>query len=51
MHATVCASLSGIGYNTNLVKPEDARKSFADLLDPKWKGRLVKAHPAIAERS
>lgn len=29
-----------IGYNTNLVPKKDAPKSFADLLDPKWKGRL-----------
>src|SRR5205085_4346885 len=36
---------SVIGYNTNLVKPEDAPKSFADLLDPKWAGKIVKAHP------
>jgi iron(III) transport system substrate-binding protein len=48
MYATVCASLSAIGYNTNLVKPEDAPKSFADLLDPKWKGKIVKAHPAYS---
>ena len=34
-----------IGYNTDLVKPEEAPKSFADLLDPKWKGKIVKAHP------
>jgi iron(III) transport system substrate-binding protein len=37
-----------IAYNTNLVKKEDAPKSFADLLDPKWKGKLVKAHPAYS---
>ena len=36
-----------IGYNTNLVKTEDAPKSFADLLDPKWKGKIVKAHPGL----
>lgn len=48
MYATVCASLSVIGYNPNLVKPEDAPKSFADLLDPKWRGKLVKAHPAYS---
>jgi iron(III) transport system substrate-binding protein len=40
--------LSVIGYNTNLVKAEDAPKSFADLLDPKWKGRIVKAHPGYS---
>jgi iron(III) transport system substrate-binding protein len=40
--------LSIIAYNTNLVKKEDAPKSFADLLDPKWKGKLVKAHPAYS---
>jgi iron(III) transport system substrate-binding protein len=37
-----------IAYNTNLVKKEDAPKSYADLLDPKWKGKLVKAHPAYS---
>jgi iron(III) transport system substrate-binding protein len=48
MYATMCASLSVIGYNTNLVKREDAPKSFADLLDPKWKGKIVKGHPAYS---
>lgn len=28
-----------IGYNSALVRPEDAPKTWADLLDPKWKGR------------
>ena len=37
-----------LGYNTNLVKPEDAPKSFADLLDPKWTGKIVKAHPSYS---
>lgn len=27
-------------YNTNLIKKEDLPKSYADLLDPKWKGKL-----------
>jgi len=29
-----------IGYNTSLVAKKDAPKSFADLLNPKWKGKL-----------
>ena len=48
MFATSRIWLSSIAYNTNLVKPEDAPKSFADLLDPKWAGRMVKGHPAYS---
>jgi|LNFM01.1.fsa_nt_gb iron(III) transport system substrate-binding protein len=40
--------VSPIGYNTNMVKKEDAPKSFADLLDPKWAGKMVKAHPSYS---
>src|SRR5882672_5491364 len=40
--------LSIIAYNTSLVKPDVAPKSFADLLDPKWKGKIVKAHPGYS---
>src|SRR4051794_33580301 len=40
--ATFRAWLSVIAYNTTQVKPEEAPKSFADLLDPKWTGKLVK---------
>src|SRR5215216_4262249 len=40
--------VSPIAYNTNLVKKEEAPKSFKDLLDPKWAGKLVKAHPAYS---
>jgi iron(III) transport system substrate-binding protein len=45
MYATAFASLSPIGYNTNLVKPEDAPTSFADLLDPRWQSKIVKGNP------
>ena len=41
-------TLSIIAYNTSLVKAEEAPKSFADLLDPKWKGKMVKAHPSYS---
>jgi iron(III) transport system substrate-binding protein len=40
--------LSIIAYNTGLVKPEEAPKSFADLLDPRWKGKIVKGHPGYS---
>lgn len=40
--------LAPIAYNTSLVKPEDAPKSFADLLDPKYAGKLVKGHPGYS---
>jgi len=40
--------LSVIAYNTKLVKKEDAPKSHADLLDAKWQGKMVKAHPGYS---
>ena len=46
--ATFRASLSVVGYNTKYVKSDQAPKSFADLLDPKWKGLIVKAHPGYS---
>src|SRR3982075_204368 len=48
MSATTRIYLSSIAYNTNLVKPDDAPKSFVDLLDPKWAGKMVKGHPAYS---
>src|SRR5712672_2209512 len=48
MFASFRVGLCIIAYNTNLVKPEEAPKSFADLLDPKWMGKIVKAHPAYS---
>ena len=48
LFATSRIWLSSIAYNTHLVKPEDAPKSFADLLDPKWAGKMVKGHPAYS---
>ncbi|SIO52476.1 iron(III) transport system substrate-binding protein [Bradyrhizobium erythrophlei] len=47
-YATSCAWLEVIGYNTDLVKREDAPKSYADLLEARWQGRMVKAHPGYS---
>jgi iron(III) transport system substrate-binding protein len=47
-YATWRATLSVMGYNTKLVDAKDAPTSYADLLDPKWKGKLVKAHPGYS---
>jgi iron(III) transport system substrate-binding protein len=48
MYAGFRAGLNLIGYNTDLVKPQEAPRSFADLLDPRWAGRMVKAHPGYS---
>src|SRR6476646_2453339 len=47
-YATWRASLSCMAYNTNIVKEADAPKGYKDLLDPKWKGKLTKAHPGYS---
>ena len=46
--ASFRAWLCVIGYNTSMVKAEEAPKSYADLLDPKWMGKIVKAHPSYS---
>ncbi len=49
--ATWRATLSVMGYNTKLVDAKDAPAGYADLLDPKWKGKLVKSHPGYSGTS
>jgi iron(III) transport system substrate-binding protein len=48
MYATWRITLSPIAYNTRLVTAEEAPKGFRDLLDPKWAGKIVKAHPGYS---
>jgi iron(III) transport system substrate-binding protein len=47
-YAILNSNVTAIGYNPKLLKREDAPKSFADLLDPRWKGKIVKAHPSFS---
>jgi len=47
-YATWRASLSCMAYNTNIVKESEAPKGYKDLLDPRWKGKLTKAHPGYS---
>ena len=45
---TLRATVNVIAYNTKLVSAADAPKGWKDLLDPKWKGKLVTAHPGYS---
>jgi len=48
MFASFRLGLSIIAYNTSMVKADEAPKSYANLLLPKWKGKIVKAHPGYS---
>ena len=48
MYASWRITLAPVAYNANLVKPEDAPKGFMDLLDARWMGKIVKAHPGYS---
>jgi iron(III) transport system substrate-binding protein len=50
-YATWRATLSVMGYNTNLVQAKDAPTGYLDLLDPRWKGKLAKSHPGYSGTS
>jgi iron(III) transport system substrate-binding protein len=39
------ATVNCITYNSKLVPASEAPKTWKDLLDPKWRGKLVTAHP------
>jgi len=38
---SVRESYLGIGYNTQKISAQDAPKSYQDLLDPRWKGKMA----------
>ncbi|MBC8130978.1 MAG: extracellular solute-binding protein [Rhizobiaceae bacterium] len=42
------AHLSVLAYRTDLVTEADAPKTWTDLLDPKYKDKMVKAHPGYS---
>lgn len=42
------AHLSVMAYRSDLLPEADAPKTWNDLLDPKYKGKMVKAHPGYS---
>ncbi|HEU5319880.1 MAG TPA: extracellular solute-binding protein [Methylomirabilota bacterium] len=42
------ATVNVIAYNTNAVPAAQAPRTWKDLLDPRWKGKLVTAHPGYS---
>ena len=42
------ATLSVIAYNPKIIADKDAPKTWKDLLNPKWKGKMVTAHPGYS---
>ena len=42
------ATLSVIAYNPKIVSEKDAPKTWKDLLNSKWSGKLVTAHPGYS---
>lgn len=42
------ATVSVIAYNTRAVSATEAPRTWKDLLDPRWKGKVVTAHPGYS---
>jgi len=47
-HFGLRATVNVIAYNTKSVPAADAPRTWKDLLDSKWKGKLVTAHPGYS---
>lgn len=43
--AVLTVTNNGVAYNSDLVKAEDVPKSWEELLDPKWKGKILMVSP------
>ncbi|MFC3205737.1 MAG: extracellular solute-binding protein [Mesorhizobium sp.] len=48
MYAAFRATLTVMAYRSDKVSAEDAPKTWTDLLDPKYKDKLVKSHPGYS---
>jgi len=47
-HYGLRATVNVIAYNSKTVPAAEAPRTWKDLLDPKWKGKLVTAHPGYS---
>jgi len=47
-HYGLRATVNVIAYNTKMIAAAEAPRTWKDLLDPKWRGRLVTAHPGYS---
>lgn len=49
-HMAIATAVVGIEYNTNIVKGADIPKKLADVLNPKWKGKIASTPYAAGMR-
>jgi iron(III) transport system substrate-binding protein len=47
-HYGLRATVNVIAYNSKMITAAEAPRTWKDLLDPKWRGRLVTAHPGYS---
>jgi iron(III) transport system substrate-binding protein len=47
-HYGLRATVNVIAYNSQKISAAEAPRTWKDLLDPKWRGRLVTAHPGYS---
>ncbi len=47
-YSGVRINVMGIAYNKNLVSPKDLPKTWADLGDPRWKGKVGMPNPLLS---